>query len=268
MTTVSIDGATIWYESTGPIDGPPVVLSHSLFFDHRMFDDLAALLVAAGHRVVTYDHRNHGGSSLHPQDELTVDILTDDAAHLIEELALGPVHFVGNSLGGFVALRLAARRPDLLLSVVAVGSSAEEEHQLEAFAPLVDLLKETGGAANIDTLCYIMFGDTSIAESTPAFTLWRERMSALPPEIGASAYQVIHRQRIVEELAGCAVPVLAISGAEDHAYPPPISDVNIADATDGTYRAVPAAGHSVSLEQHETVAGHLLEHFSTVSAQV
>lgn len=268
MTTVSIDGASIWYESSGRVDGPPVVLSHSLFFDHRMFDDLATLLVAAGHRVVTYDHRNHGGSSIHPQAEVTVDILTEDAARLIEELALGPVHFVGNSLGGFVALRLAARRPDLLLSAVAVGSSAEEEHQLEAFAPLVEVLEKSGGADNLDTLCYIMFGDSSIAESTPAFTLWRERMSALPPEIGASAYQVIHRQRIVEELTGCGVPVLAISGTEDHAYPPPISDVNIAAATGGTYRAVPAAGHSVSLEQYDIVAGHLLEHFSEVTAQV
>lgn len=266
--TIAIGTASIWYEISAPADGSTVVLSHSLFFDHRMFDELASLLVAAGHRVVTYDHRNHGQSSVHQQDEVSVDTLTEDAAALIEQLQLGRVHFLGNSLGGFVALRLAARRPELLLSAVAVGSSAEEEHQLEAFAPLVDLLSEHGASDSIDTLMYIMFGDTSLSTDTPSVQDWRERMVALDRTIGGSAYQVIHRERIVEELHGCTVPVLAISGTEDHAYPPPISDVNIATACGGEHRRVDAAGHSVSLEQPDVVANHVLAHFAGVESTV
>jgi 3-oxoadipate enol-lactonase len=263
MKTLSINGATIAYVDSGPVDGVAVVLSHSLFFDHTMFDGLTALLVEDGYRVVAYDHRGQGASSRAERSELGMDTLTEDAAQLIEAVGLGKVHFAGNSMGGFIALRLAARRPDLLLSAIALGSSAEEEHQLEAFAPLVDALKEHGSGAVIDPLMHIMFSDTSLAEPSESTLAWRQFMLSLDRSIGDCAWQVIHRSSIVEELSGCAVPVLAIAGAEDHAYPPPISSVNIAAATGGSAVVLEAAGHSVALEQSGPVATRLTEFFAT-----
>lgn len=258
LQTASVRGATLAYADSGPGDGATFVLSHSLFFDHTMFDDLTVRLVEAGHRVVAYDHRGQGASSAASREEQSMDELTEDAAALIEALDLGPVHFVGNSMGGFIALRLAARRPELVEAVYALGSSAEEEHQLAAFAPLVDALGEHGAAPVIDTLMHIMFGDTSLANGGPVVDHWRARMSELTGAIGDSAHQVIHRERLVEELQGCTVPVVAIAGVEDHAYPPPISDENIAKATGGTHHALEAAGHSVALEQPDEVARILL----------
>lgn len=258
LQTLPVRGTTLAYVDSGPGDGDTFVLSHSLFFDHTMFDDLTARLVAEGHRVVAYDHRGQGASARAARAEQSMDELTEDAAALIEALELAPVHFVGNSMGGFIALRLAARRPDLVASVAVLGSSAEEEHQLAAFAPLVDALGQHGAAPAIDTLMHIMFGDTSLANGGPVVDHWREKMSALGPEIGDSAYQVIHRERLVEELEGCPVPVVAIAGVEDHAYPPPVSDLNIAEATGGTHHGLPAAGHSVALEQPDEVARILL----------
>ena len=91
---------------------------------------------------------------------------------------------------------------------------------------------------------------------------WRAAIARLEPRIGDAAHGVIHRGRIVEELAGCRVPVLAVAGSEDHAYPPPISSANIADAASGRHVTVDAAGHSVALEQPEAVAEHLRTHFA------
>lgn len=259
LKIASLNGTQIAYTESGPANGTPVMLSHSLFFDHTMFDPLSELLVDAGHRVVTYDHRGQGASQPASRDELSMDQLTEDAAALITELGLGRVHFLGNSMGGFIALRLAARHPDLLLSAITVGSSAEEEHQLAEFAPVVERLGEVGGAELIDTLLFIMFGDSSLATNTPQVQQWRSFMEKLDPTIGDAAFQVIHRQSIVEELAGVTVPVLAISGAEDHAYPPPISDENIATATCGSHARIDAAGHSTSLEQPNLVAEHVVK---------
>ena len=69
----------------------------------------------------------------------------EDAARLIEAMDAGPCHFVGNSQGGFIALRLAARRPDLLLSCTILGSSGEAEKRTQEFALLVNL---SAGAGN------------------------------------------------------------------------------------------------------------------------
>lgn len=263
MQRATIGTGEIAYVDAGPREGDPVLLSHSLFFDHTMFDALTAHLVAAGHRVIAHDHRNQGASSPGSRDDVHVDRLTQDTAELVEHLGLAPVHVAGNSLGGFVALRLAARRPDLVRTVTAMGSSAEEEHSLAEFGPLVEKLGDVGAAPLVDVLMHIMFGDTSLARGGPVVEHWRARMAGLPPSIADSAYQTIHRDSIVAELAGCTVPVLAIAGAEDHAYPPPISDRNIAAATGGRSVTLDAAGHSVALEQPEQVAALLVEHMDT-----
>ncbi|MEO8851197.1 MAG: alpha/beta hydrolase, partial [Allobranchiibius sp.] len=131
---------------------------------------------------------------------------------------------------------------------------------------IVERLGEVGGAELIDTLLYIMFGDTSLAANTPEVQQWRAFMEKLDPGIGDAAFQVIHRKSIVGELAGVGVPVLAISGSEDHAYPPPISDENIAAATGGDHVRVEQAGHSTSLEQSQLVAEHVLRFIQALPA--
>ena len=262
MEYLEINGGRIAYELTGPSGGEVVLLSHSLFFDHSMFAPLAERLHEAGYRTLAYDHRGQGASSRAPREQLSVDALAEDAAALIAALDLCPVHAVGNSLGGFVTLRLAARHPEVLRTVAALGASAEEEYQLAAFAPLAEALGQEGGAAtHVETLLHIMFGDTSLAGDNPVVDHWRSFMSDLGPSIGDAAYQVINRGRIYEELAGVTVPVLAIAGDEDHAYPQPISGSNIAAATGGREETVLGAGHSVALEQPDAVADLLLTHF-------
>jgi 3-oxoadipate enol-lactonase len=262
MKHIEANGARIAYADSGPADGDVVLLSHSLFFDHTMFDPLANLLNESGYRTIAYDHRGQGASSPGTLEELSMDALAEDAAALIQALDLGPVHAVGNSMGGFVALRLAARHPELVRTAAALGSSAEEEYKRDEFAPLVDGLAEPGGAAaSVDTLLYIMFGDTALANGGAVLEHWRASMSELGPSIRDAAYQVIHRTRILEELKEVAVPVLAIAGAEDHVYPQPISGINIADASGGTEKTVAAAGHSLALEQPAAVAAILVKHF-------
>jgi len=263
MHTASVNGTTLAYEESGPRDGVPLVFSHSLFFNRGMFRDLVDRF-SADHRVIAYDHRGQGDSAPAPAESLDMDTLTEDAAALIEHLGLGPCHFVGNSMGGFVALRLAARRPDLLRSAVAVGSSAEEEHQLAQFAPLVDHLREHGTTDLIDTTMYIMFGDTTLTDPDREKLRdeWRDYMLGLTPAIADAAHGVIHRKSIVEELRDTTVPVLAIAGAEDHAYPPPLSSENLAAACRGRHVTVPRAGHSVALEDPATVGAQLARHFA------
>ena len=141
MPSIDVSNTTLHHTDSGPRDAPAVLLSHSLFFDHAMFDAQVAHL-SATHRVVAYDHRGQGRSAAAPREELDMDTLTQDAVGLIEALGLRDVTVVGNSMGGFVALRLAARHPDLVRSAVVAGSSADVEEQTEA---AVERLTELDG---------------------------------------------------------------------------------------------------------------------------
>lgn len=262
MPTIVVNGTTLAYNDSGPVSGTPIVFSHSLFFDHSMFDDLAAFFSARAFRVIAYDHRNQGRSAAAMRNHLDMNTLTKDAAGLIEHLQLDPCHFVGNSLGGFVALRLAARRPDLLLTACALGSSAEAESRADEYQSLLDVFEADGPGAIIDVLMHLMFGDTSLAHRPQLCEQWRKYMQQLPPAISNSIYCVIHRSGIIGELANCRIPVLAIAGSEDHAYPQPISGRSIAAAAGGTEVTIEGAGHSVASERPDVVAHHLLKHFT------
>jgi 3-oxoadipate enol-lactonase len=197
-----------------------------------------------------------------------MDTLAEDAAALIEALDLAPCHFVGNSMGGFIALRLAARRPDLLRSAVAMGSSAEEEYKKEDFGPLVAHMQQHGTTQVIDSLMYIMFGDSTMQdpEKERLRDEWRDYMLSLLSPIGDAAHGVVYRQGVLAELPSAEVPLLVIAGEEDHAYEVPLSE-NIAEAAPkARVVSVPRAGHSLALEQPDTVNEHLAEHFANVEA--
>jgi 3-oxoadipate enol-lactonase len=267
MPKINVNGTELYYEDEGPRDAPAIVFSHSLFFNSHMFYKQAAHF-SDKYRVIRYDHRGQGRSAPASLAEQDTDTLANDAIALIEALNLGKCHIVGNSLGGFIALRLAARRPDLIASCAVLGSSGEAEYKVEEFQPIVKNLQKAGGGPLVDTLLYVMFGDASL--SNPGFAeelgYWRIYMSQLGTGIGDSAYQVVHRKGILEELKGSKVPVLAIAGEEDHAYTVPLAQ-NIADAvSDGRMEKVPKAGHSVALESPALVNALLSSHISRAAA--
>lgn len=244
MPTIDVNGTTLAYKDTGG-PGPAIVFSHSLFFDRTMF---AAQVERFGRafRAVTYDHRGQGKSRR--SSALDMDTLAADAAALIEALDLGPCHFVGNSMGGFVALRLAARRPELLRSAAVLSTSADAEGQVEAFEALLAYARAEGIGKTVDALVHIMFGDTTLADRPELRDHWR-------------AEGVVHRKGVLNELVDVTVPLLVLSGAEDHAYSPELSQ-RIADtAANATHVRVNGAGHSLAVEQPTVVNDHLAEHF-------
>lgn len=267
MPSTDVAHATLHHTDDGPRDAPAVLLSHSLFFDHTMFAAQIAHL-AKTHRVVAYDHRGQGRSSAATREELGMDALTEDAAQLIEALGLRDVTVIGNSMGGFVALRLAARRPDLIRSAVVAGSSADVEEQFEAFAPLVDALAVDGVAPHLDTVAHIMLGDTSLTDPSRSDLLARVRdeLRQRGPAIAEAAHQVIHRKAVLDELPSIDCPVLVLAGAEDHAYPVPKSR-QVAEGIPGaTIEIVERAGHSVCLEQPDVVNALLDAHLEALPA--
>jgi len=98
---------------------PPVVLVHGLASNARIWDGVAAALVARGHPVVTVDLRGHGRSSK-PDGPYDVPTVADDLAALIEGLELDRPVVAGQSWGGNVILELAARHASLPRGIVCV----------------------------------------------------------------------------------------------------------------------------------------------------
>jgi pimeloyl-ACP methyl ester carboxylesterase len=125
---VDLDGLNVHVQRLGPQDGGPpaatAVLLHGLLTDSlaSFYFTLAPALSAAGVEVLMYDQRGHGRSG-RPPTGYRLEQFVDDLEALLDRLALtGPVHLLGNSFGGTVAFGLAARRPEQVLSILAIES--------------------------------------------------------------------------------------------------------------------------------------------------
>ncbi len=198
------------------------------------------------------------------RERLDMDTLAADAAALIEALGLAPCTFVGNSMGGFVGLRLAARRPDLLASAVLMGTSADVEEQAEAMDGLVEVLAEQGIEPVLDGVLHFMMGDTTLTDPSRAEVLAEVTglLRSRTPEYADAAWNIAHRTPVLDELASITVPVLVVAGTEDHTYPPPKSQ-QIVDGTPGAVLEVmERTGHVHAMENPDAVIDVLERHLA------
>ncbi len=105
------DGAILRVLEAGAPEGGgklPVVLLHGITLGADIWHRQLADLASAGHRVVAYDMRGHGGSDAR---QLTFERLAADLVEVLSQLALERVVLVGHSMGGMVAIKALASDP-------------------------------------------------------------------------------------------------------------------------------------------------------------
>lgn len=116
-------------------EGQPVLLLHGLAGHAEEWSGTASWLTMKA-RVVALDVRGHGRSESHPSD-VSRDALVADATLVIEELQLRPAVVVGQSVGGLIALSLAARKAQLVRGLVVVDASPGGGEDVESAASSV-----------------------------------------------------------------------------------------------------------------------------------
>jgi esterase len=97
--------------------GSPVVVLHGLFGSKRNWMTVGRRL-AATHRVVAADLRNHGASPW--TDSMSYPEMAADVYETIGALGLGPVALVGHSMGGKAAMLTALQHPEVVERLVVV----------------------------------------------------------------------------------------------------------------------------------------------------
>ena len=159
MPQIKVNDVELFYEEKG--SGAEVMLfSHGYLMDHTMYDGQIEAFQDQ-FRCIAYDHRGHGRSEV-ITSSYGLDALVDDAIALIETLGIGPVHFVGMSTGGFVGLRIALRRPELLRSLILIDTSADEEDKgkLKQYNLLLKTVNLVGWRPVIGRVMPILFYET------------------------------------------------------------------------------------------------------------
>jgi len=258
MPWLGVDGVELHYDERGK--GAPVVFSHGLLWSGAMFDAQVAAL-SSRFRCIAYDHRGQGRSATSPMP-YDMERLTDDAVRLIEKLDAAPCHFVGLSMGGFIGMRIAARRPELLRSLTLIETAADGEPRLNVlkYGAMRLVSRFVGLRPLVPPVMPIMFGSSFLRD--PARAALRDKMRdellALDvPRVSAALEAVVSRRPILDELARVRTPTLVLHGDEDRAIAMPRA-MAMARAIEGARVVIiPRAGHTSSVEAPEAVTREL-----------
>lgn len=236
---------------------PTVVLTHGAGVDHSMFEAQAASLAQRGVRVIVWDMRGHGQSTINAGVRFTSVDALEDLGALLAECGVDEPILVGHSLGGNLVQAFVQKHPERVGGVIILDSawnagplSRLERFALRLAAPLLGLIPE-GALPRLMARASAESAD-AIARTEAVFArmpkrrfldVWAATTSFITPD---PAYR-------------SPVPIALVRGERDRTG-------NIATATARwaatemiVEHVIPDAGHMVTWDAPEAVSRVILE---------
>ena len=248
----------LYYTVDGPAGAPTLVLGNSLGTTVAMWEPQLPALTGR-FRVVRYDHRGHGGSPV-PDGPYSLAELGADLLSLLDRLGLARVHLGGLSLGGMVAMWVAAHAPKRVDRLALLCTSARLGPP-EMWVQRAETVLAHGVEAIADMMVGRWF-TPAFAATSPEVVAWaRKQLTDTPASGYAACCAAVQTMDLVPVLGSITAPTLVIAGAEDPATPPEHARVIAAGIPNVRLEIVPDAAHLANVEQPGAVNRLLLDHF-------
>lgn len=258
--TVSVGRFDISYCDIGPKDAPTIVLCHGLASSGRQFSDDALFFVEHGFRVILPDLRGHGRSSVPPNlkvDEFSIPNMANDLIAILDDASVEAVHYVGNSLGGILALHLLPTHADRFITFTTFGTSyalSTPRFPADAVPKIYDFI----GPEWVDK---IIAGSTSKRRS--AQELVHELLDDY--DITAVSYTAknVGNYDLIKNAKSFKKPILMLRGGEDVLVNAALMTTmhEMKKQQNFAYMDIPRGGHCANLDAQQEVRIALLGFF-------
>jgi pimeloyl-ACP methyl ester carboxylesterase len=256
FSVTTSDGAVLAGTDAGR--GPLVVLSHCYAGARAVWAPVANRLVATGHRVVLWDQRGHGESTVGAEG-LTIDRLGEDLAEVLEAVDARAAVIAGHSMGGMAVMALAGLHPDVVedraRSLVLVSTAA----QLGTFVPsgsVGALLGSPLATAVTGSAIGPLFGRVvhGPGMSWPQLVTGARLYSHTSPQARAAFIKSMGKMDLRGGLFDCEVPAVVVVGEDDRLTPVRFAVDIAAHLPDADLIVIPHAGHMLPFEEPERLA--------------
>jgi 2-succinyl-6-hydroxy-2,4-cyclohexadiene-1-carboxylate synthase len=268
---VVLEGADVRlnYEVIG--EGTPVTLLHGFTQSGRSWREVISKM-PAGWQWILPDLRGHGGTRVRPGAPHTMDACTADLEILWDHLGIQRTHLAGYSMGGRLALHVAAARPERVMSLLTIGAHAgldedAREGRRRGDEAMAQRIESDGLEAFVNywTSLPLFAG---LERRGPSFVAqvraerMNNRVAGLAESLrgmGAGAMRPVWN-----ELARVKCPCTFVAGQLDHGYV--ASARRLAGSVpNGRVVVVQRAGHTVHQERPDAFARLLLAHLEAAS---
>lgn len=227
----------------GRATGPTVLLANGLGLNLEMW---AAQMPQLGRlfRVVRFDNRGHGGSAV-PDGPMTMETVASDALAVLDAVGAERASVIGLSMGGMLALWLAAHHPDRVDKVVAANLGGASNAQM--WNARIKAVTDNGIAAVSEGMAERWFTAPFLAASPERAQPVLDQLAATSAEGYAAGCAAVRDADIHAVLGSITAPTLVIAGLKDAVTAPALGG-KIAAAIAGAQFVELDAGHLSNVE--------------------
>ncbi len=231
-----------------------IVFAHGLLWSHWMFNNQVAAL-KTNYRILAYDFRGQGGTTS-KDGKYDMDSLFEDTVELIETLVGEPVIFAGLSMGAYVGIALAAKRPDLVkkLIIMEATTDAETMESISKYKMLNNMVKTVGYWPVEKSIMGLMFGKTFLRDKSRSnqYDAFLSKLKENNRSLIVKATEgVITRTSTAYHLPNIQCQTLVLVGSEDVPCPVEKSEFLAQNIPKATLKIIEGAGHTGPLEEPE-----------------
>ncbi len=247
MAQLTLSCVNLNYQLDGPARAPVVMLCNSLSSNLAMWDPQVPALIDAGFRVLRYDTRGHGASSI-ATSPTTIGALAGDALGLLDALGLERVHFCGLSLGGMTGQWLGTHYASRLWSL-SLCATAAHMGPPELWNQRIEAVAQGGMAAVADATINRWFAAVSQQRIATDVARIRDGILSTPVAGYNACCAAIRDMDQRESIGAISLPTLVLVGADDPSTPVAAAELIHARIRTSRLYVIPASQHLFNVEE-------------------
>lgn len=247
---ITANGISLTIQRSGK--GYPLVLIHGLASSMGLWAGLDERQLE-GREIISYDLRGHGASE-RAAGAHTLAKHVADLKGLLAALSIQRATFAGLSLGGMIAMELAASKPDMVAGLALLDTTAMfPQATRDLLFELASSASFNGMPAITDTFMQLSFSPRFMATNPKIITTIRKGMLASDAVSIAAAARMVAKIDLRQRLSAIQCPTLVIVGEQDQLTPPTLAEELAAAIKGAQLHVIPESGHASPVEQPQAV---------------
>ena len=259
---IKVGELDVAYQFDGPADRPVILMSNSLMSNISMWDPTLPALTDR-YRVLRYDTRGHGRTSVTP-GPYSIAMLADDAVGLLDALNIRQAHIIGLSMGGMIAQQLGARYSDRVLSLLLCDTASEMPPR-SMWEERLAIARTQGIPGLVEGTIKRWFTEPFINRAPKEIAKVREMILGTPVEGYMSCAGAVRDMAQTTMLLKITAPTLVITGRQDPACTVDQSTVLHRMINTSRMAVIENAAHLSNIEQPEVFNREIRNFLETVS---